>query len=255
MIHIPKVVGLIQVRSGSSRLPNKATLQLGRQRAIEHVIERAMRSKRLAHVVLCTTPLAEDDALVGLAQAAGIGAYRGSEDDVLARFLGAAQVFAADVLVRITGDSPLVEPVLVDAAIEAHLTTGADYTYTPGLPVGAWIEVFDRAALALAYRLAEDPSRSEDVTLFLRRPEVFHVHAFRAPDDYIAPEVVVALNRPEDYAVLGEIFQALDSATRPVELAEAIRYYRKNPRLMALNGIYTPTPSQCNTRLLLERLG
>lgn len=236
------------------RLPGKATLSLGRQTVIEHVIERVRRSRRLAQVVLCTTTLPEDDALVDVGSRWEVETYRGSLNDVLARFLGAAQTFAADILVRITGDSPLIEPEIIDAAIDAHMAERADYTFTPGLPVGTWVEVFNHAALALAYRLAEDPSRSDDVTLFLRRPEVFRVHEFHAPPEVIAPEVVLALNRPEDYAVLGEIFGALDTAAAPIRLMDAIQYYRSHPHLFALNGQYTPKPTECNTRLILERL-
>jgi len=249
------VAGLIQVRTQSSRLPGKAVLPLGSQGALEHVIDRAQRAEMLDSVIICTTDQPEDDDLVPIGEKWGIPTFRGSEMNVLKRFLGAADEFGADVLVRITGDSPLVAVEALDGAIRHHLSMNADYTYCTSLPVGTAPEIFNAAAMRLAYTLSEDPDTSEDLTLYLRRPEVFNVTRWEPPRELHAPELIMALNRPEDAEVLKVIFEALDTpGGPPFRTAAAIDWLRAHPEIAAINGDYTPKPTVCNTRFVFRNL-
>jgi spore coat polysaccharide biosynthesis protein SpsF len=230
-------------------------MPLGSLGALEHVIDRAKRAKMLSSVIICTTDQPEDADLVPIGEKWGIPTFRGSEMNVLKRFLGAADEFGADVMVRITGDSPLVAVEAIDGAVRHHLDMNADYTYCTGLPVGTALEVFNTAAMRLAYTLSEDPETSEDLSFYLRRPEVFNVTRWEAPRELHAPELVMALNRPEDAEVLEAIFEALDvPGGPPFSTAEAIRWLRAQPEIAAINGAYTPKPTVCNTRFVFRQL-
>jgi spore coat polysaccharide biosynthesis protein SpsF len=249
------VAGLIQVRTQSSRLPGKAVMPLGSLGALEHVIDRAKRAEMLDSVIICTTDQPEDDSLVPIGEKWKIPTFRGSEMNVLKRFLGAADEFGADVMVRITGDSPLVAVEAIDGAVEHHLSMNADYTSCTGLPVGTALEVFNTAAMRLAYTLSEDPETSEDLSFYLRRPEVFNVTRWEPPRELHAPELVMALNRPEDAEVLKAIFEALDvPGGPPFSTAAAIDWLRAHPEVAAINRDYTPKPTVCNTRFVFRHL-
>lgn len=249
------VAGMIQVRMRSSRLPGKALMPLGSQSALEHVIDRAKLAETLDSVIICTTDRPEDAELVQTGERKGVPTFRGSEMNVIKRFLDAAEEHGADVMVRITGDSPLVDPRNIDEAVRHHLETNADYTYCVGLPVGTAVEVFNTAALRLAYRLSEDPDVSEDLTLYLRRPEVFNVSRWEPPRERHAPELVMALNRPEDAEVIRAIFEALERPGEPPFSAEeAIQWLRAHPEIAAINSDYIPKPTVCNTRFVYSNL-
>lgn len=246
-------VALVQVRRRSRRLPDKAVMRLGQRNALEHVLNRSLRAKELDAVVVCTTDLEEDAELVRIGQAIGASGFQGSQNNVLKRFLDAAEAFDADILVRITGDNPLIDPDCIDGAMRCHMEQSVDYTATVGLPVGTGLEIFSTQALKMAYLLAENPQNSEDLTYYLRRPDVFRTWSYTPPDDYIAPDLVLALNRPEDAEVLRLVFETLNPKEGVFSLAEAIAFLRANPEIAERNTDYTPEPTGCDTRLSFKR--
>lgn len=246
-------VALIQVRRRSRRLPDKAVMRLGQRNALEHVLNRCLRAKELEAVVVCTTDLEEDAELIRIGQAMGASGFQGSQNNVLKRFLDAAEAFDADILVRITGDNPLIDPDCIDGAMRCHMEQSADYTATVGLPVGTGLEIFNTQALKMAYMLAENPEYSEDLTYYLRRPDIFRTCSYTPPDHYIAPDLVLALNRPEDAELLRVIFEALEHEEGVFPLSEAIGFLRAHPELAERNMNYTPKPTACDARLSFSR--
>jgi spore coat polysaccharide biosynthesis protein SpsF len=121
------IVGAIQARMGSTRLPGKVLAPiLGRPMAWR-IFERARHSKHLDQVVIATTTEPSDDELVRFAEQNNIGCYRGRVDDIVERLCSTAQRFQADVLVRIWGDCPFVDPEVIDQALEKLLAENLDY--------------------------------------------------------------------------------------------------------------------------------
>lgn len=248
------VDAFIQVRMASARVPGKALLRLGPAACLEHVVVRLQAAKRIRHVVVCTSDRPEDDPLPTEASRLGVAAYRGSLDNVIGRYLGAADALGTDVVVRVTGDSPLVDPGAVDGAVAHLLDEGLGYVSTPDLPVGTRVEVFTTARLRSAAVAAVDASRSEDLTYFVGRPELGSVGAYRPPAHLRRPELVLALNRPEDVPVLRAVLELPAGDAGYVSLAHAIRWLDAHPDVAAANADYVPTPTLCNTELDLSRL-
>lgn len=167
----PRVVAVIQARTSSSRLPGKVLQPLAGMPMITFMAQRVRRCARLDEVVLATSADPSDDVLARTAAAFGLRCYRGDLDDVLARFAGAAAACNSDVVVRLTGDCPLIEPSVIDTAVSLLLEKDFDYVSNidpPTFPDGLDVEVFTADALRCAVVEAHLPSEREHVTPFIR---------------------------------------------------------------------------------------
>jgi len=166
-----KIVAIVQARMGSTRLPGKVMLDVGGQPLIDLLLQRLARAKCLSEIVVATTADPSDDRLADHLTALGHRVYRGSRTDVLGRYLGAAQAAKADVVLRITGDCPLIDPEVVDSVVRTFLASGVDYASNvspPTFPDGLDTEVFSLAALADSAARADTAFQREHVTPYLR---------------------------------------------------------------------------------------
>ena len=167
---------VIQARTGSTRLPGKVLADLGGRPLLRFMLDR-LADLRVDDLVVATSTLDRDDAVVDIAFDAGRQVVRGSEADVLDRFVEALGAHPADHVIRLTADCPLADPVLIEAVIARHLDRGADYTsnvFPRTFPRGLDCEVMTAAALRAAHGEAVDAAEREHVTPFLyRRPERF----------------------------------------------------------------------------------
>lgn len=176
------VVSVIQARMGSTRRPGKVLADLGGEPMLAFMIRR-LRTGDIGTIVVATSTAPVDDPLVELARGLGVTVVRGSEHDVLARFLTAVEAVPASTVVRLTADCPLHDPAVVAAAVEHHRLTEADYTSNTlvrTFPVGLDVEVMRAEMLAEAADEATDPDEREHVTpFFYRRPDRYVLEAFR----------------------------------------------------------------------------
>lgn len=165
-----RTVAIVQARFSSRRLPGKVLRPLAGEPMLTHVLRRAACIPGVDAVCLATSTNPDDDAVAELAASLGFTVYRGSLDDVLDRFRGAAEAMQADICVRITADCPLLDPFVVGAVLDLRARTGADYAsnvHPPTFPDGLDCEVFTREALEFAWREANTPAQREHVTPFL----------------------------------------------------------------------------------------
>ncbi len=207
-----RTVAIIQARVGSSRLPGKVLLPILGRPMLSRVVERTARASSVDEVVVATTERPEDDAIAELASSEGWSLSRGSESDLLDRYIVAARAHEASVIVRITSDCPLIDPSLVDEAVAARVAADADYasnaleprTYPRGLDV----EVMTRAALETAWREDTDPARREHATPYLyRHPERFSL--IRVPSDLDRSDDRWCVDTAEDFQLVSKLYEAL----------------------------------------------
>lgn len=169
---------VVQARMGSSRLPGKVLADLGGRPVLQLMLER-LRPADVDRVVVATSDRGIDDPVAELATQLGIDVVRGPEADVLARFAIALDRFPADDVVRLTADCPLTDPALVDAALDLHRSTGADYTSNSlerTYPDGLDVEVVRTSALRAAVAEANEPEEREHVMPFVyHRPDRFRL--------------------------------------------------------------------------------
>ena len=122
------ILGILQARMSSTRLPGKVLMPLAGVPMVLRQIERLRRARQMDRLVVATSTETSDDPLVTALQAADVAVYRGSLNNVLARFIGALDANPADHVVRLTADCPLADPDVLDAAIALHMDQNAAYT-------------------------------------------------------------------------------------------------------------------------------
>jgi glutamate-1-semialdehyde 2,1-aminomutase len=171
-----KVVAIVQARMGSTRLPNKVMKCINGVPMIELLLQRLSRSREVHEIVLATSIEGRNQPLVDHVTSLGFRCFRGGEEDVLGRFCLAAHGSNADVVVRITGDCPLVDPDLVDQAIQRYKSSDVDYysnVSPPTYPDGLDIEVFSQRVLQRANLETQEVFDREHVTPYLRQSKQF----------------------------------------------------------------------------------
>jgi glutamate-1-semialdehyde 2,1-aminomutase len=202
-----KIVAIVQARMGSTRLPNKVMKPIAGVPMIELLLARLAKSQQIDQIVLATSTDERNTPLVEHVQKLGYTCVRGSESDVLDRYLVAARQVNADVVVRITGDCPLIDPALVDQVIAQFKIEGVDYlsnTAPASYPDGLDTEVFTRQALERAGRESQDPFDHEHVTPYLRKPGLYKTGAMQHSEDLSGLRWTV--DESADFEVVSQVF-------------------------------------------------
>jgi len=152
-----RVVAIVQARMSSSRLPGKVLMDIGGKSMLARVVVRTGRAASVQQVLVATTTDASDDPVAAHCDSISIPYTRGSLNDVLDRYYQAAQQAGADVIVRITGDCPTIDPDLIDDCVNALLDKSFDFTcnrlpppFTRSYPIGLDTEVCTFVALEKA---------------------------------------------------------------------------------------------------------
>lgn len=203
-----KTVAIVQARMGSMRFPNKVMRPIVGVPMIQLLLERLSHARQVDQIVLATSLDARNQLLIEHVEKLGYAVYAGSENDVLDRYYQAAAQQAPDLVVRITGDCPLIDPELVDAVIENFQQGGADYvsnTLHPTYPDGLDVEVFSFAALARAWKETQRPYDREHVTPYIKQPEHFQARNIANTEDCSGERWTV--DEPEDFDVVKKIFE------------------------------------------------
>lgn len=174
-----RTIAIIQARLSSSRLPGKVLMDIEGLPMLARVVDRVSASRLIDGVAVATSSDPSDDRLAAYCRSHGIRHHRGPLEDVLARFLHAAQREEADVIVRITADCPLIDPALIDAVVtirDAHRADYASNVLNRRYPRGLDVEVFTAEALARADREGREPHHREHVTPYLyEKPGRFQI--------------------------------------------------------------------------------
>ena len=163
-------VCIVQARLTSTRLPAKMMLSLGGETVIRHVLRRCKEIPGIDKVV-CATPVEKSEPLRREATALGVKVVQGSEHDVLGRYRKAALLVNADIIMRITGDCPLIDPDVCGRVLDL-MEDGVDYASNVdprGFPKGLDCEVFTMQALERAHKEADDPYDREHVGPWMQR--------------------------------------------------------------------------------------
>lgn len=207
------MIAIIQARLGSTRLPGKVLKEISGKPMLWHVINRVKRCKNIDKIVLATSELEQDDVLEEFARENDIAYFRGSEEDVLSRYYYAATQFNADIIVRLTGDCPLIDPKVVDKVILSHINSSADYTSNVikrTFPRGLDTEVINFQTLKKAFEEAEEQYQREHVTPYiLENPALFKLNSIEARGKIRRPDIRITVDTPEDLKFIRGIFSIL----------------------------------------------
>ena len=234
-----KILCVIQARTGSTRLPGKVLFPIKNKPMIAHTIDRLKKSKRIDQIVLATTNLAEDRVLLDLATTLKVESFAGSENDVLDRFYQAGKRYPADVIVRCTGDCPVIDWQVTDRVIDQHLKHGNDYTsntVTRSYPRGLDTEVIQFKALERSAKEAKLLHEREHVTPYLyQHPEFFSIEQVEAEKNRWQPDLRLTVDTQEDFDFMVKIFDFLYDQNPFFLVDDILSLINQKPQLKEIN--------------------
>ena len=233
---------VIQARTGSTRLPAKVLADLGGRPVLDWVVRAARASTIVDEVIVATSTLAGDDVVADLAESLGARVVRGSEDDVLSRFVAALDAYPADAVVRLTADCPLLDPTLIDAVAGAWAAAPTlDYVSTVlvrSLPRGMDIELVTAGALRSVDRMAVGHDRVHVTSGVYADPTAYHLLGVCVTPP--ANDLRVTLDTAEDLDLLRALVVELPDA--PPEWRDVVAILRARPDLVAINADVVQKP-------------
>lgn len=235
-----KVVVTIEARMSATRLPGKVLFPIVGLPALGFLISRLKQASMIDEIVVATTENSVDAPIEAWARTLGASVFRGSETDVMGRVLGAARSVKADVIVELTADNPLIDPKVIDHAVECFVSQNIDYlsnvthrTY----PLGMDTQVFSTRVLEDAYSRTQDPVHLEHVSLFIyRNPSIYRLSTFQASDECHRPDLRLTMDTIEDYQVIVSCAEACTQLNPNFGLEELIRFCDRSPEITALNN-------------------
>jgi len=202
---------IVQARVASTRLPAKVLKELAGEPVLGHVLRRCKAIPGVDVVVCATVDNAECDAVESLARSYDAPVHRGSETDVLDRYLGAARLVTADAVMRVPSDCPLIDPAVCGEVLERRTAEHADYAannFTLGYPHGLDCEIFTREALETAAAEATEAYDREHVTPWIRRNPSYRRIDVQGPGGDVA-KWRWTLDFPEDLDFMRALYRYL----------------------------------------------
>jgi spore coat polysaccharide biosynthesis protein SpsF (cytidylyltransferase family) len=231
------ILAILQARVSSSRLPGKVLKPILGKPMLFLQIERLMRCRRFHLLVVATSIDRSDDILAQQCAERGILVYRGSLTDVLDRFIGAAQKYEPDAVVRLTGDCPLADWEVIDLTISTFLNGGYDYlsnTDPPTYPDGLDVEIVSYRALIEAGAEARLPSEREHVTLFARNhPDRYRIGSVKQQVDLSSLRWTV--DESEDLEFVRAVYEALYPSKHDFNTSDILALIGRRPELRRIN--------------------
>lgn len=232
-----KTAAIVQARMASTRYPGKVLEEIAGIPMLHHIIERTRYAREVDAIVIATTTNSTDRILLKRAREWQVIGFAGSEHDVLKRYVAAANLAEADVVVRIPADKPLFEPLFVDACVEALRRENADYCYVEACILGTGVEVMTVKALRKEDSLATKPHQREHVNPYImEHPDEFKIITVPAEERFRMPEGVrLTVDTKADMKLVRRIYRRLYHGERIVSLGRTVELLKDNPEWVGLN--------------------
>jgi len=231
------VIAVIQARMSSTRLPGKVLKDIAGKPMILHMLDRVKRSKLIDKIIIATSTSPANDPLCTTVTQAGFSVFRGSENDVLSRYYEAVKDQNHSVIVRLTGDCPLIDHHIIDKVIKCFLDNNFDYVSNidpPTFPDGLDTEVFSFSALKTAWQDAKSAFDHEHVTPYIRNSGKFTKANIAHSTDLSALRWTV--DDREDFILAKNIFEHLLPVNDDFGLEDVLKYKSGNPDIFSINA-------------------
>ena len=237
-----RIAATVQARMGSSRLPGKVLKTIVGKPMLALQVERIQRSLLIDKVIIATSTEKQDDVIERLASDIGVQCFRGSENDVLSRIVGALKAFEVDINVEFMGDNPMPDPMLVDSVIGFYLKHADRYDFVTNslkttYPPGAEVSVHPSQVLYDADNLTVDSPERQHVSIHIwQRPERFRICNLEAPAWFHYPKLFLEVDTETDFEVVSAIYEHFYPENPGFGLAQVIDFMNANPGLASRNS-------------------
>ncbi|BBW97620.1 cytidylyltransferase domain-containing protein [Geobacillus icigianus] len=232
-----KTLIIIQARMGSSRLPGKVLMPLGETVVLDYVVSRCQQVKQVDEVIVATSVLPQDDAIKSWCKQHHVPCFRGSEDDVLARYYECAKPYQPDYVIRVTADCPFVDYELADQVIEAMKAEPSDIVIVEGdLPRGLVVEMVSFSALEYIYHHGKESRHREHVTYYAYEfPDEFKRTYIQAPKTIQQPQLRITLDTEEDYQLCAAVANHFKK-NKLISSQKVVQFLLEHPDIAKLNA-------------------
>ena len=193
------IIGVVQARVGSKRLPGKVLKNVGTQPMLEFLLTNLKKAKFLDKLIVATSFKKENCDIIKICKKLKIDFFIGSEKNVLSRFQSISKKYNADLMVRFTADNPLVENTLVDFLLNNYLENYKSYDYVnnienSGFPFGLFIEIFTSNALKKTVKTRNILDKEHVTRVFRKNPDKFRIATIRIKKKFRYPRLTVDTN-------------------------------------------------------------
>lgn len=220
----------IPVRISNTRLPQKAMKLVDGKPIILYLIERLLSAKKIRNIVVCTTTNESDDVLVKLLEKLNILVFRGSEKDILVRYLDAAKKFETDFIVSVDGDDVYTDPIYVDKIVSTYEKINCDYVDMIEFPFGIASVGIKTSALKKICELKQTENTDTGYRLFFTQNDIFNVYQLKPKNEIIFPKKLrLTLDYEEDLLLVKEIFKNLGN---DFHLSDILELVKSKPELL-----------------------
>ncbi len=227
----------IEARMTSSRLPGKVLKPINGVKNLELMIHRVKQAQTIDDIIVATTINKEDEPIVNWCQEHNINFFRGSEDNVYERVLQTHEQFQSDIIVELTGDCPLIDPILIDNAVKFYQEHNYDYVSNclkEGYPLGMAVQVYSLNTLqSVSFHRELEYQDKEHVTPYLYTSGKYNIFTIEASDKHFMPTLSVTLDTQEDFKVIENVVKNFDNLD--FSLIDIIDFAKKNPKLVSMN--------------------
>lgn len=237
-----KTIVIIQARMGSSRLPGKILTSLGKHDVLKYVVERCRKIEGITDVVVATSVLPQDDVVEQWCIANEISYYRGSEEDVLDRYVQCAKEYHPDYIMRVTADCPFVDYEMASELVKQIERHPVDIIDVQGeLPRGLAVELISYEALCRIHKVGTESRHREHVTYYAYEfRDQFQRCTYEAPSNRCYPELRITLDTEEDYQLMIEIDDHFQDVY--VSSQRVIQFLLENQEIAQLNKYIQQKP-------------
>lgn len=232
-----RVVGIVQARMDSTRLPKKALKDILGKPMLWHIINRVKNSELIDDIIIACTNKDGDDLIEEFARKNSIKCYRGSVDDIVDRFYNAAKFAKADIIIRLWGDCPLIDPKLIEKVLKIFIKNNYDYAnnFNPATyPTGMNFEIYTYKVLEKIWKETTDPfyreypfeciyknSGSLKILFDKNKNNLSHIH--------------LTVDYEEDFEIITQIYESLYTKNRKFDLNDILNFIKKNPDIIKSN--------------------
>jgi len=229
---------IIQARMESERLPGKMYKKILDKHLLEWVILRTKKAKLVEKIVVAIPNTEKSSVLLPLIKKQEVNFYQGSLNNVLERYLKTAEKFMIDPVIRITGDCPLIDPILIDKSIKKYLSLKdkPDYFFVKGYPFGLGdIEIIGLKALKNIFQKTKNPYHLEHMISFISdNPDLFKIRVKTASQKFFREGLRVCVDKPQDLILVKNIIKHF-KPREDFTTEEILEYLDKNPKISDLN--------------------
>ena len=237
-----KIGVIIQARLGSTRLPNKVLKKIpagGKETILSVIINSVKNISSISDIIVASSEHKQNDILEDYCKKIVVDCFRGDENNVMQRVMKAAEYYNTDIIVSITGDCPLIDPEIVDQAINLYKNNKAKYVsncHIRSYPDGMDVQVYSLNTLKKSYTMTKSLLDREHVTLHIRKnPNIFPALHLIAPRSLFWPNLGLTLDDKLDFILIKKIFEKFKNKKNNFSLKEIIDYLKHKKKLLKIN--------------------